>query len=103
MTTIGVSYLLGVMGALICITAYYLAVSKLWSPYGERYNFSNFFGGLLMLGSVPASHDVQSGLLAIAYVSVSVFMLYRIRRRQGCFNVLRKLTLFKFLDALKPK
>ena len=73
---------IGTIGVICCLAAFYLVQSERTSPQQMIYPVLNLVGAILLLISLLWSWNTPSVLIEIAWISISVYGIYRIMKER---------------------
>jgi len=73
-----VSNIIGIIGVILILIVYYLASVSRMSADSLKYQLMNFIGAWLILFSLFFHWNLSSVLIEIAWISISLFAMYRL-------------------------
>jgi multisubunit Na+/H+ antiporter MnhB subunit len=77
---------IGVLGALLCVLAYFLLQLERTDPRGLNYNILNLLGAAFLLLSLSFNFNLASFVIEVFWISASLIGLWKFWRRNGAAN-----------------
>ena len=74
---------IGVLGALLCVLAYFLLQLELTDPRGLSYNVLNLLGAAFLLLSLYFNFNLASFVIEVFWIGASLIGLWKYWRRYG--------------------
>lgn len=75
-----IAHIVGFLGMIMVVLAFYQTVSGVWSPQGHLFNVVNLCGAVLLLVSLLVHFNLGSFIIEVFWIGISVKGLIKSRK-----------------------